>query len=237
MNFSPRQAPRAFTLIELLTVISIIAILMALLFPAISLVKEQANKAKARSDVSGIATAVKQYNLDYGKYPIIEEDRPAEDAEKDAVCGSSKANAKINNNALFNTLRAIPEGLNKEPKPHRMNPKRVVFFEGKAVTNTAQPRGGFLDKEGAGGDGLKGCFFDPWGEQYTIVIDQNYNDMIDLTDRYTDFTESPDDGTKDKGARAGVGVFSLGKDNQLGKAGDKTYKKGTAISDDILSWQ
>ena len=237
MNFSPlTTARRGFTLIELLTVIAIIAILMGLLFPAIGLVKDQANKARAKSDVSNIATAVKQYSLEYGKFPIIEE--PIADATKDAICGAPEASAKIHNNALFNTLRAIPEGLNKEPTPHRMNPKRVVFFEGKSVSNVKDPRGGFLDKEeqGASGD-RKGSYFDPWAKEYTIVIDQNYNNMIDLTDQYTDFIESPEDSTKDKGVRGTVGVFSLGKDNTLGKSGDKMYKNANNLSDDVVSWQ
>ena len=46
---------------------------------------------------------------------------------------------------------------------------------------------------------------------------------------YTDF--------KDENApRVSVGAFSLGKDKMLGKNGDKQYKSGTKISDDILSW-
>jgi general secretion pathway protein G len=236
MNFAPTSTRHAFTLIELLTVIAIIAILMGLLFPAIGLVREQANRARAKSDVSGIVTAVKLYNLDYGKYPVLEE--KVDDATKDAICGEKDAGADpdIPNSRLFNTLRAIPEGINGEP-PNRLNPKKVVFFEGKSVTNAAEPRSGFVDVAGGAGGANKGNFYDPWGKQYTIVIDQNYNNIIDLQKQYNDFIDEAKDDTDDKGVRSGVGAFSLGKDQKLGKAGDKQYKQGTQFSDDIVSWQ
>src|SRR6188768_3418921 len=63
----------AFTLVELLTVIAIIAILMGLLFPVISIVKEQARKAEARTTCLGVVTAVKAYHTEYGKYPTGDE--------------------------------------------------------------------------------------------------------------------------------------------------------------------
>jgi prepilin-type N-terminal cleavage/methylation domain-containing protein len=239
MNFSPRPTRLAFTLIELLTVIAIIAILMGLLFPAIGLVKEQANKARAKNDVSNIVTAIRTYNVEYGKYPsVVDKTKPtSEDSVKDAICGDEAAGAEpdATNSKLFNTLRAIPEGINKEPL-HGLNPKRVVFFEGRSVSNIQQPRGGFVDKEGAG-ENVKGNYYDPWGKQYTIIIDQNYNNILDLQKQYTDFTETAKDDTDDKGIRAGVGVFSLGKDNTLGKTGNKLYKEGSEISDDVVSWQ
>jgi prepilin-type N-terminal cleavage/methylation domain-containing protein len=237
MNFSPRRTARAFTLIELLTVIAIIAILMGLLFPAIGLVKEQANKARAKNDVSNIVTAVRTYNVEYGKYPSVAESGKKSDpggAVEDVICGDSATGAEVSNSALFNTLRAIPEGLNAEPV-HGRNPKKIVFFEGRAVSNLKQPRGGFVDNAGAGGD--KGSFYDPWGRQYTIVIDQNYNNVLNLQNLYTDFTDAAKDDTDDIGVRLGVGALSLGKDNALGKGGNKVYKGTGEASDDVISWQ
>ncbi len=240
MNFSPHRAPRAFTLIELLTVIAIIAILMGLLFPAIGLVKEQANKARAKNDVSNIVTAVRTYNVEYGKFPSIAGAGKAADpsaAVEDSICGDEAAGADSGtpNSLLFNTLRAIPEGLNAEP-PNGRNPKKIVFFEGRSVSNVQQPRGGFVDQQGAGA-GVKGSYFDPWGKQYTIIIDQNYNNVLNLQKQYKDFTDSAQDDTEDIGIRSGVGAFSLGKDNALGNAGNKAFKSGTETSDDVVSWQ
>src|SRR5438552_3035429 len=71
MKTTSQPGAAAFTLVELLTVIAIIAILMGLLFPAIGIVKEQARKVQAKTDITNIVAAVKQYYTEYGKYPQV----------------------------------------------------------------------------------------------------------------------------------------------------------------------
>jgi prepilin-type N-terminal cleavage/methylation domain-containing protein len=59
----------AFTLIELLVVIAIIAILAGLAFPAVQGAMGSAKKAQARNDVNQLASAVKAFQLEYGRLP------------------------------------------------------------------------------------------------------------------------------------------------------------------------
>ncbi|MEO6845913.1 MAG: prepilin-type N-terminal cleavage/methylation domain-containing protein, partial [Chthoniobacterales bacterium] len=60
---------KAFTLIELLIVIGIIAILMGLLFPALQGAINMAKKTAAKNDVTQIAQAVTAFEAEYGYLP------------------------------------------------------------------------------------------------------------------------------------------------------------------------
>lgn len=61
---------RAFTLIELLMVIAIIGILAGILIPVVGVVREKANIAASKSQLSGYANAIGLFKGEYNYYPF-----------------------------------------------------------------------------------------------------------------------------------------------------------------------
>lgn len=210
MKFPPAQRQsRAFTLIELLTVIAIIAVLMGLLFPAVSSVKESARKAQAKNDATQIVTAVKAYYTEYGKYPVA----TGAGAAADTTFGSGGTN----NKDLFDVLRAIPP----VPPAPLLNPRQIVFLE-PPVAKPNSRRGGIIPD----GETGAGEFYDPWGSPFLIRIDTDYNNTIEVNP----YTDNPGG----EPVRTGVIVWALGKD---GAGGEGSAKASGPGKDDVISWQ
>jgi len=61
-----------FTLIEILIVISIIAVLASMILGGVTLARKKAFQALATTDISNLASQVKRYYQDTGKYPGAE---------------------------------------------------------------------------------------------------------------------------------------------------------------------
>src|SRR5688572_12610021 len=60
---------RAFTLVELLVVVGIIAALVAVLLPALGRAREQANRVKCGANLHSLGHAMALYTQSYGHYP------------------------------------------------------------------------------------------------------------------------------------------------------------------------
>jgi general secretion pathway protein G len=63
----------AFTLIEILVVVAILAILAAIVVPRVMDRPDEARKVAAKADVAAIVQALKLYRLDNGFYPATDQ--------------------------------------------------------------------------------------------------------------------------------------------------------------------
>jgi len=155
----------AFTLIEMIVVMLIIATLTALFMGAASSVFDRARRTQAKNDVIQIATAFNAFYTEYGRYPVT-----VTDPTKDAFFGTGStpagSNAYGTNVVLLNVLRNITS----DPNAVALNPRQIVFLSPGGAKNTVPPRGGIATADN--------CYYDPWGSQYAIVIDTNYDNTI-----------------------------------------------------------
>ncbi len=76
MSHSNKQ--RAFTLVELLVVISIIAILATLLFPVLTKARYEARNVVCRNNLRQISVALLSYTTTNARYPIYNQKEPSD---------------------------------------------------------------------------------------------------------------------------------------------------------------
>ena len=205
----PQKDKPGFTLIELLVVIAIIAILIGLLFPAFSAVQNQAKRTQAKNDLTQIVNAVNAFYTEYGKYPV------SGTVEVTFGAGGSPTT----NETLFTELRGCTVATGSCPAAASINTRQIVFISPPDVKNAASPRSGIGTTTGTG------QYFDPWGNNYTVRIDGDYNNQV-VNPYSANAGATPN-------LQIGVIAWSLGLD-QAGGSGDKNA--GTA-ADDVISWQ
>jgi len=208
---SPTEHKRAFTLIELLVVIAIIAILIGLLFPAFKAVQNQAKQTQAKNDLTQIVNAVNAFYTEYGRYPVA-----ACSPVNDATFGPG--GSPTTNETLFTELRGCTAITGSCPAIASINTRQIVFISPPDVKNAASPRSGIGTTTGTG------RYFDPWGNNYVVRIDCDYNNQV-VNPYSSNAGANP--------LQLGVVAWSLGLDG-AGGSGDKNA--GTA-ADDVNSWQ
>jgi len=185
---------KAFTLIELLTVIAIIGILAAIIIPTVGSVRTSANKAKTKVQFNQWSGAIELFKQEYGYYPDISNGSKKVDPEKlaGALTGRNLAGTKYTSTTSANLC----------------GNKRILSFYSIADSELNDAKDRIVDAFG--------------NNDFVVFVDSNLDGMINSTDGLNSSTSvtpiegspiSPASGKIDttNGIRASSIFYSAGK--------------------------
>jgi len=250
-----------FTLTELLTVIAIIAVLAALLMPALSAAKTHAKIAQAKLEISQISTAIISYDSTYGRFPVSPQAQATaalyqtKNQNPDFTYGGIPDS---NPNPSFPVIGTFYRGQGSVPATNAeviailmnitnfpntttptintnswKNPQQTIFLSAKMSGDTSSP-----------GVGTDLVYRDPWGNPYVITMDLSYDGYCE--DSFYSLTAVSNPGLNGLvlmpkpnpntyyGYTGKVMVWSAGPDGKVDSsaAANQGFNK-----DNILSWQ
>jgi len=210
---------KAFTLIELLTVIAIIGILAAIIIPTVGSVKVSANKAKTKVQFSQWAAGIGLFKQDYGYYPFFASGTtpPTNDT-------AYKLSNQTVNQLFFEILSGKkPDGSAITGNSLAQNKRRSSYYS-------------FSDSELTSNGAVVSSINDAFNNtEIAVVIDYNYDGVIDssavtstsvrsgnATEGYGTAYAPVASTIPNGGIRAGVVFYSAGK--------------GSSDTDVVTSW-
>ena len=237
MNKTPcrlGRARRGFTLIEMLVVISIIAILAGLLLPVFAKVKLKARISQAKNEMQNLTAAFTQYDTAYSRYPgnVNGQDYTY------GYPGAPSANSTTTNSDLMVIINALDTGAAGINSHNVKNPQKLVLYSAKTAGDT----------NSAGLSTIDNQLRDPWGHPYVISIDYDGDGYCKDAMYSLPALHTPPAPVNGKGLvglvdyggsntfllHAPIMIWSLGPD---GKADPAAAANAGFNLDNILSWQ
>jgi prepilin-type N-terminal cleavage/methylation domain-containing protein len=207
-----RRVRRAFTLIEMLVVISIIAILAAILVPVLGRAKLRGKIVAAQADMHSIESGITSYQTAYTLAPL-----PKPNPYNPAA-GTDFSFTETNSDIiaiLMDQDRLANTG-------HARNPQKQNVLHAKLTAGT-----------GHGVSSADFNFRDPWGNPYIIAFDLNYDNNVSVPDNLDPvFAKYPS-----MNIPRAVIIWSKGPD---GKAEDRAANgsdREGLNKDNIRSWE
>ena len=162
---------RYFTLVELLTVIAVIAILAGIAIPVVVGMQSKGRETSARADMNAIKMALTQFKTDYSIFPVAP---TTGDTRLKAAYKSGDTNDDSTNDAMIAELTTIQTTPGSGDVPADVtsftyNKKKRKYLDAppKPVTPVVGTKG-FMK-------------LDPWGRRYNIALDTDYNKKLVLT--------------------------------------------------------
>jgi len=241
MKIQTLQRARAFTLVEMLVVIAIIAILASILLPVLSTIKTKAKIAQAKQEMANLETAIKAYESEYNRPPGYQ------GAERSSTTGLNHPDftygtdntmttgprvqtgnsVETNNAVVMAVLLARTKLVDGTPTFNdgdARNPRKLSLFNVKEVDSPLR-----------GGLGPDLVFRDPWGNPYIISIDMNDDNRV--CDGFYRHLPTPSAGFSGTvGAwelPRSIMIWSFGPD---GKADMTVGPKAGVNADNVKSW-
>lgn len=190
-----------FTLVELLMAIGIIVILAAISIPTALSAIKKAETAKAQAEMTALVTALKNYESTYGFLPFH---------FKKSSNTSPATDGEVQPGDYSDFIKVL-QGENLEIKGKKMNPRKLAFLEIQGNT--------------------KGIYEDPWGNDYTVIIDGDGDGKIiqELDDwKYYQLKVEKDSDNK-YALYQSILIISKGPDGEMGD------DKASLARDNVLS--